>query len=124
MATSKPTHDFKTPNWTPLQRALPDEQVGMFMWMHTCVYDDGVRLEAYKHRITRQYLILDEAGNAHVPGEGGWLERLPIGDALDAIGDELERLGWPRSATVDDQTAHLERRRAAYARHHPRRLRR
>ena len=64
MATNKPTYDFDTPNWAPLEAVLPDDQVGMFMWMHTCVYDDGARIEAYKHHITRQYLLLDQDGNA------------------------------------------------------------
>ena len=39
------------PNWTPLERALPDTELQNFMYMG-CAGE----IELYKHRMTRRYL--------------------------------------------------------------------
>ena len=57
--------DAFTPNWEPLEKHIGD-QCGMWMW----VYRNG-DLEFYKHRDTRNYLVLDSAGNAYEALHGG-----------------------------------------------------
>jgi len=103
-----PEHDFRSPNWAPLHLVVPADQAEMFMWMHRSVYADGVRLEAYKHRITRQYLYLSDSGSAYVAGEDESAHLVDVRSALDAIGDMLEQLGWPRATTPADEAAHLD----------------
>ena len=52
---------FEAPDWQPLERLLPLELCGAFMWMNDVVLEDGKLLHAYKHSDTRLYLWLDEA---------------------------------------------------------------
>ena len=99
MAAPEPTYEYTTPNWAPLHLVVPATQADLFMWMHGCTYADGFRLEAYKHVITRQYLLLDSRGCAYTHGEDGALQPVEVRSALDAVADMLESLGWPRDAT-------------------------
>ena len=118
MPAAKPIHDFTSPNWAPLHVVVSPDQVEMFMWMHGCIWTDGFRLEAYKHRITRQYLYLSEDGAAYMAGEDEALHLVDVRSALDAIGDNLEELGCPRATTPDVEAARLEQ--LAARRRHPR----
>lgn len=120
MTTTEPTYDFANANWAPLRLVLPVAEAGMFMWMHAVIYEDGFRLEAYKHRITRQYLFLEQHGHAYVASPDG-LELVDVRVALGAIGDDLERLGWPRDATSADELDGLD---GGSRRHSPTRRRR
>lgn len=122
MPAAKPIHDSTSPNWAPLHLVVPPDQAEMFMWMHGCVWTDGFRLEAYKHRITRQYLYLSEDGAAYMAGEDEALHLVDVRSALDAIGDNLEELGCPRATTPDVEAARLEQ--LAARRRHPRPRRR
>ncbi len=107
MPAAKPIIDLTSPNWAPLHLVVPADQAEMFMWMHGCVWTDGFRLEAYKHRITRQYLYLSEDGAAYMVGEDEAPRLVDVRRALDAIADSLDQLGWPRATTLADETARL-----------------
>lgn len=50
------------PDWRPLEKTLPLELCGPFMWMSDVELDGGGRLCVYKHSATRRYLHLDEDG--------------------------------------------------------------
>ena len=124
MPAAKPILDFTSPNWAPLHLVVPADQAEMFMWMHGCVWADGFRLEAYKHRITRQYLHLSEDGAAYMAGEDETFQLVDVRDALDAIGDSLDELGWPRATTPADEAARLAQLAARRRHPGPRRRRR
>lgn len=51
------------PCWTPLMLRLPERRCSTYMWMHEVELQDGARLHAYKHSITRQYLHIGEDGS-------------------------------------------------------------
>jgi len=55
------SHEF--PAWGPLFKLAP-ELVGEFTWAHEVELEDGIRLQAYRHRQTRRYLHLDHSGRA------------------------------------------------------------
>lgn len=50
------------PDWSPLEKILPLELCGPFMWMSDVELEDGDRLFVYKHSSTRRYFHLDEDG--------------------------------------------------------------
>jgi hypothetical protein len=50
------------PDWGPLEKILPLELCGPFMWMSDVELDGGGRLFVYKHSSTRRYFHLDEDG--------------------------------------------------------------
>lgn len=55
--------DNREPNWAPLEKIIPKELLGTWMWMgHTQV--GTCRVEQYKHCETRGYLNLDGWGRA------------------------------------------------------------
>lgn len=51
------------PNWAPLEKRLPLDDCGDWMWMSRVVRGSRV-IEQYKHSTTRGYLNLDQDGNA------------------------------------------------------------
>lgn len=55
--------DPDEPNWGPLEKVLPPEECGGWMWMSRSVHDGRV-IEAYKHSDTRGYVHLDQDGQA------------------------------------------------------------
>ena len=55
-------HQHEDPTWEPLLDVLGEELTAGFMWMHEETLEDGVRVQAYKHRMTRRYLYLSEGG--------------------------------------------------------------
>ncbi len=65
-----------TPNWTPLEVRLTSlsgqiDIIREFMWMYR---DEDVRIEYYKHRFTRRYLLLHEDGRCFRRAELGLVE--------------------------------------------------
>ena len=50
------------PDWGPLERILPIQLCGPFMWMGDIEIEGGGLLHAYKHSSTRRYFHLDEDG--------------------------------------------------------------
>lgn len=67
--------NYEQPVWEPLL-GLARIYIDEFMWMHEVEVDNGTRLQAYKHRWTRRYLLLDEKGNAWFCREDGRYEQL------------------------------------------------
>ncbi len=108
MDTTEPRYEYQEPNWAPLFKILPPGQAELFMWMHTVVYDGGLRLEAYKHVITRQYLYLDADGRGWRPAEDAPLHPLDPREPLEEIYRHLDELGWSRDITAEGYAAVLE----------------
>lgn len=65
MSESQTFHD---PNWKPLEAFVSDDALlADWMWMNSDIYE-GERVEFYKHKDTRQYLILSQAGEPVAAG--------------------------------------------------------
>ena len=65
-----------TPNWTPLEVRMTSlsgqiDIICEFMWMYR---DEDARIEYYKHRFTRRYLLLHEDGRCFRRAELGLVE--------------------------------------------------
>ena len=75
-----------TANWTPLEVRLKSlggdtDVIREFMWMYG---DEENRIEYYKHRFTRRYLLLHEDGRCFRRAESGLVEA--------EFHDELQRV--------------------------------
>ncbi len=75
-----------TANWTPLEVRLKSlggrtNVIREFMWMYG---DEESRIEYYKHRFTRRYLLLHEDGRCFRRAESGLVEA--------EFHDELQRV--------------------------------
>lgn len=77
--------DQSTPDWAPLEAALPTtDAVGDFMWMGRAQLG-GQTIEQYKHRDTRRYVHLDHKGGAwHVQYLAGGPVATPLASFEDA----------------------------------------
>lgn len=73
------------PDWGPLERFLPLELCGPFMWMHAVKLDDGRELQAYKHSDTRRYLLLDTNADAYENLDHGRFRRMRHSDAIEQV---------------------------------------
>lgn len=72
--------------WAPLLELAPDDIVD-FMWMRAIELPDGSYAEAYKHVVTRSYLILDHEGRGFDEIRGRFEEieaRLLLEEAIGA----------------------------------------
>ncbi len=76
------THE---PDWSPLERFLPLELCGPFMWMHAVELDDDRVLQAYKHSATRRYLLPDADGDAYENLDRGRFRRMRHSDAIEQV---------------------------------------
>lgn len=121
MHAGKPVYDSTSPNWSPIRLVLSEDQTEMFMWMHAYIWPDGSRLDAYKHRITRQYLYLSDDCWVYLRGRGGALHLVDLHTALATIGDSLAALGWPRWITPADEAVRVEHAVAPRRHHRPQR---
>jgi hypothetical protein len=84
---------FETPNWEPLRQALgvdctPDTDHGGpcpvddWMWMYAAPpAGERPRIEAYKHRNTRHYVMLDADGHVY-----RWRSGRPSAEAYERLG--------------------------------------
>lgn len=89
---------FEDPNWEPLEKVMPIEWCGAFMWM---AETRGIHL--YKHGFTRHYLNLDEDGNAYRFVSGSELYvPMDLGEAIEAVFEGLEWMRRSRSSPYDD----------------------
>lgn len=89
-----------SPDWRPLETALPLEWCGGFMWMNRVV-SGGVVIELYKHGITRRYLNIDTEGRAYEwTGEG--YEPMNLEEAIEHVFEKFEGTGWDRVTKYDD----------------------
>lgn len=70
------TQTYHDPNWKPLEAFVLDEEcLGDWMWMNSDIYE-GQRIEFYKHKDTRDYLILDQSGKPVATGPWFRIEAL------------------------------------------------
>lgn len=72
------------PNWAPLLDLAPS-QVDDFMWMFEVEPEEGARIHAYKHWLTRRYLHLDCQGRAFVYGDDGLYREVDPNWLLDRV---------------------------------------
>lgn len=89
--------DADEPNWEPLLTVVGEELVGDFMWMFPIDLDDGTRIEAYKHRMSRRYLYLDEEARPWGYSEPEHYRRMPTLAA--ALADVLA--SWLTSPLIE-----------------------
>ena len=73
------------PDWAPLERFLPLALCGPFMSMHLVELDDGRLLHAYKHSVTRRYLLLDTEADAYEDLDRGRFRRMRHTDAIEQV---------------------------------------
>lgn len=86
------------PDWKPLERVLPAEWWGGFMWMSRVTRGETV-IELHKHGITRRYLNLDHEGNAwHHHSEENVYRPQPLATAIQAVYEEIELCGAGETA--------------------------
>lgn len=87
------------PDWAPLEKVLPYEECGGFMFMG---YVGEIRM--YKHGFTRRYLNLDPEGNAYgyIAKTNGYV-RLPLDMAIDEVFWGIEECGVRRSTPYSDE---------------------
>ena len=79
------------PEWEPLLNFAPDHIVD-FMWMYAVELTDGIRVQAYKHSWTRDYLHLDDEGRTFIyTGKDRYEEVNPPWLLHRVLGEELER---------------------------------
>lgn len=71
--------------WGPLERFLPYELCGGFMYMHTTTLEGGVALHGYKHSETRRYLLLDDDASAWEDIDRGRFRRMRHSDAIEQV---------------------------------------
>jgi hypothetical protein len=70
------------PDWGPLLLIAP-ELVDSFMWMFEVTCEGGVRLQAYKHIVTRRYLHLTSSGAAYADVGGARYRPAEPADLLE-----------------------------------------
>ena len=79
------------PDWDPLEKTIPYEWCGSFMFMG---YSGAIRL--YKHGLTRRYLNIDPEGRTYgYAGNGRYFE-IPVEAAIEACYERLEEMGYTR----------------------------
>jgi hypothetical protein len=101
------------PDWDPLERFLPDQLWGGFMWMHALRLEDGRAVQAYKHSATRRYLLLDENADSYENLDHGRFRRMRHSDAIEQVFDSH----WLLDAATDaDRNALREAFAAAWER--------
>ncbi len=73
------------PDWDPLEQFFPDVLCGAFMWMHATALENGTELQAYKHSVTRRYLLLDDDGDTYESLDRGRYRRMRHSDAIEQV---------------------------------------
>jgi hypothetical protein len=73
------------PDWDPLEKFLPLALCPGFMWMHATALDNGTELQAYKHSLTRRYLLLDDDGDTYEYLDRGRYRRMRHSDAIEQV---------------------------------------
>lgn len=81
------------PDWRPLERAVGAELARRFMWMYEVRLDDGTRVDAYKHVMTRRYLHLGADGIALRHGLDGRYRAIALESAIQAAFDGFQSQG-------------------------------
>lgn len=83
------------------------------MWMHSTMLEGGTQLQAYKHSLTRRYLLLDDDGDAWESLDRGRYRRMRHSDALEEV---LTPSWLLRHATADERESLDEALAAAWDR--------
>ena len=92
------SHGAHEPDWGPLEKALPYEWCGGFMFMG---YSGVIRV--YKHGLTRKHLYLDPDGNAYsyVRSTKRYI-RHNLHMAIEEAFEGLDETGYTRDTPYDD----------------------
>jgi hypothetical protein len=90
-------HRADEPDWDPLEKVLPLEWCGGFMFMG---YVGEIRL--YKHGFTRHYLNLDPECRAY-RYTGSTYVRSSLEEAIENVFEGLELMAETRSSVYDDE---------------------
>ncbi len=93
------SHGAHEPDWDPLEKVMPYEWCGGFMFMG---YSGLIRM--YKHGITRRYLYLDPGGNAYsyIENRKGFVAH-NLHSAIEEAFEGLEEQGYDRTTPYDDE---------------------
>jgi hypothetical protein len=107
------------PDWEPLERAVPEEWLGGWMFMGYLPSPDGrAPLRAYKHGITRRYLHLRLLGDRleafRYQGERSYAPATVAEEVEDAYAT-IEHSGATRETVYDDAYRDEKHRRLAEA---------
>ena len=92
---------LRGPEWQPLLDVAGPELTGWFMWMFAVELEDGRRVHAYKHILTRSYLHLSTAGEAFAYVPMGGYRPVGLADLLEAALSEW----WEQLGATAEQTA-------------------
>lgn len=79
------------PTWDLLTSPLGESIAEWFMWMYEVRLDDGSRLHAYKHVMTRRYLHLGPEGGAFAYDREGRYQPIPFASAVRLVFSGCER---------------------------------
>ena len=88
------------PNWDPLEKFLPLQLCGGFMWMQAEKLEGVGELQAYKHSGTRRYLYLDDEARPY-EYVGGRYRRMRRHDAVEQALDMWWVLHWATDEEKD-----------------------
>ena len=110
MTTKKPplltaeVHQFETPDWGPLRAAVGMKLADCFMWMCEYALDDGRRIHAYKHHLTRRYLHLGAGGEAYQYCHESFFIETSVARAIPIAFEMWEAMTFERvdGSEVDD----------------------
>ncbi len=115
MSCRTPAHSglqLEPPHRDPLIDAVGEDLTAGFMWMHEETRADGSRIQAYKHRHTRRYLYLDDAGDAYEAAPCDVLLPLRLDFAIEAALCTWWLLSGSTDADRDAIVAAVERGQA------------
>jgi len=93
--------DRLAPDWAPLEKFLPLDLCGLFMFMGASQLDDGTGLRHYKHGDTRAYLHIDVNGDSWEDLGRGRFRRMRHDEAIEFVFDSSWVL-W--RATEEERT--------------------
>ena len=81
------------PSWSSLEAVLGTELARWFMWMYELRLEDGTRVDAYKHVVTRRYLHLSGTGSALRYGVEGHYLGVDLASAITTTFESWQRAG-------------------------------
>ena len=95
------------PDWDPLEKVLPYEWCGGFMFMG---YEGEIRM--YKHGLTRRYINVDPAGNTYLyNGVSESHFPVPLEEAIEHVFEHIEAMGYARETKCTEEVMAERRRR-------------
>ncbi len=86
------------PDWTALEELVRNELLGWFMWMFEVNLEDGARVHAYKHKLTRRYVHVAEDGRVfYYVSKGRYHQTDPFTALMSALD------GWEAYSTDESE---------------------